>query len=63
MSSEPRKSIHISFADGSNPYLRYNMTLKEYEKEKRRWSRRFNLVHISDYGTIVSYKAYEKEGK
>lgn len=60
-------SIHIQFADGSNPYVRYNMTAKEFAVEKAKWERRFTLV---DQGTddkyakgIRFFKAYEKERK
>ncbi len=32
-----RYSVHITFSDGSNPYVRYGMSRPEYAAEMRRW--------------------------
>lgn len=36
-------SIHITFTDGSNPYVRFNMSAAEFRKELRSWRRNFKL--------------------
>ena len=53
-------SIHILFADGSNPYIRYNMTPEEFAREILKWSKSFELLFIQASGTIFHFKATEK---
>lgn len=54
-------SIHILFADGSNPYVRYNMSLNEFADELEKWQTSYNLQPVSVFGMIYNYKAYKKE--
>ena len=37
-------SIHIIIADGSNPYLRYNMSPEEFAREVLKWAETFDLA-------------------
>ena len=53
-------SIHILFSNGSNPYVRYNMTDNEFTEELERWSENYILSPISVFGTMYTYKAKEK---
>lgn len=54
-------SIHILFADGSNPYLRYNMTPVEFAEEVLKWSKDYDLVFDKTYGIgVVQIMAKEK---
>lgn len=36
-------SIHILFDNGSNPFVRYNMTPAEFAKEVLKWDKTFIL--------------------
>lgn len=55
-------SIHILFADGSNPYIRYNMTPAEFAQEILKWSKNFDLTFIKVSGeTIFNFEAKEKK--
>lgn len=53
-------SIHIEFANGSNPYVRYNMTDNEFTEELEKWSKNYVLTPTSVFGNIYSYLAKEK---
>ena len=53
-------SIHIEFEDGSNPYVRYNMSYNEFTEELEKWQVYFELKLESIFGTIYSYIAKEK---
>jgi len=53
-------SIHIQFENGSNPYVRYNMTDNEFTEELEKWQKNYNLILTSMFGTIYSYIAKEK---
>ena len=55
-------SIHITFADGSNPYIRYSMTVEEFALELLKWTENYNLEYISVTGdTIIQFMAKGKE--
>lgn len=54
------RSIHIEFADGSNSYLRYNMTPPEFFKEVKKWQKNYNLQELRCVNSIIYYKATEK---
>lgn len=54
-------SIHILFDNGSNPFVRYNMTPAEFAKEVLKWDKTFILQFIGATGeTIFHFKAYER---
>lgn len=54
-------SIHILFDDGSNPYIRYNMTPGEFAKELLEWSKLYDLKFIDTImGTIFQFEAKQK---
>lgn len=60
-------SLHLTFSDGSNPWVRFGMTPKEFGKELIRWSKNFTLVFdkvLSEEGVscIVMMTAKKKEG-
>ena len=59
----PIYSIHIQFADGSNPYVRYNMRPSQFAEEKAKWEERYILVELSNTigKNIMFYKAFRKE--
>ena len=44
--------LHISFADGSNPFVKYG-TRAELEREIHRWKRRFIILDRRDKGGCV----------
>ncbi len=56
-------SIHINFADGSNPWVAYNLSVTEAARVLLKWSRRFELVLDSTAGTILFFTATEKTQK
>ena len=37
-------SIHLTFADGSNPYVRYRMTRSQYNRELRKWRKHYDIT-------------------
>ena len=43
-------SLHIIFADGSNPYIRYNMDPVEFAREVLKWSENFSLAFDKTFG-------------
>lgn len=53
-------SIHIQFRDGSNPYVRYNMSYNEFTDELEKWQVNYELELDSVFGTVYSYFAKEK---
>lgn len=54
-------SISITFADGSNPYLKYNMTEKEFNQELKKWEKNYKMVlDTIAFKTIYCYTATEK---
>lgn len=53
-------SICIEFADGSNPYLRYNMTPSEFFKELKKWQKNYDLEELRCISNIIYYKATGK---
>ncbi len=53
-------SIHILFKNGSNPYVRYNMSDNEFTEELEKWQKNYNLTLNSMFGTIYTYVAEEK---
>ncbi len=55
--------IHITFKDGSNPYVRFNLNKKEFEKEKQKWGQNYILSEVKDIVTGVFYEAKVKENK
>ena len=38
-------TLHLTFADGSNPWVRFNMTAKEFGEELVRWSKNYILTY------------------
>lgn len=54
-------SIRILFADGSNQYVKYNMSLNEFTDELEKWQQDYILQPTSVFGLIYNYKAYRKE--
>ena len=54
-------SIHIVFTDGSNPYIRYNLTPEDFAREILKWSKSFNLAFQETTGnTIFHFTADER---
>jgi hypothetical protein len=54
-------SLHVIFADGSNPYIRYNMDPVEFAQEVLKWSENFSLRFDKTFGDgIVQIIATEK---
>ena len=53
-------SIHIQFTNGSNPYVRYNMTLNEFTEELEKWQKNYTLNFKGNNGLIYLYTATEK---
>ena len=43
-------SLHVIFADGSNPYIRYNMDPVEFAQEVLKWSENFSLRFDKTFG-------------
>lgn len=56
-------SIHLIFANGSNPYVKFNMTEKEFEEEINAWCKNhiLKLDYIED--DIYNYKVFDKNKK
>lgn len=36
-------SIHLVFADGSNPFVRYNITKDQLQEERSKWEKEYDL--------------------
>lgn len=53
-------SMHIAFADGSNPWVRFNMTRAEYGFEVNRWAKNFELQHLREAFGIHYFLAKDK---
>ena len=53
-------TIHITFTNGSNPYIRFNMDKKQFRNELRKWKRNYNIVHKYQNGTIFNITLEEK---
>lgn len=61
-------SVHILFADGSNPYVRYHMNLEEFGDELKKWSRNHILEpmatsQVSCLGVFMHFRAKERQRK
>lgn len=54
-------SIHITFTDGSNPYVSYNLTVADAARLLLKWSRRFDLTLNHASGTLLFFTAKEKQ--
>lgn len=54
------RSIHIEFADGSNPYVRYNMSIHDFFEEVNKWKKNYDLEELRCISNIIYYKATEK---
>lgn len=54
-------TIHLLFADGSNPYIKYNMTPAEFAREVLKWSKEFDLEFIKATDTIIHMRATGKQ--
>lgn len=53
-------TIHITFTNGSNPYVRVNMDKKQFRSELRKWKRNYNVVRKHQDGTIFNVILEEK---
>lgn len=53
-------TIHITFINGSNPYVRLNMDKKQFRNELRKWKRNYNVVRKHQNGTIFNITLEEK---
>ena len=49
----PYSSFHITFTDGSNPYLSTNKDYKTVLKELEKWSKDFVFVSVTDKENII----------
>ena len=54
-------TIHIEFVNGSNPYVRYNMTDDEFTEELEKWQKNYDMTLLSVFGMIYCYRAKEKK--
>lgn len=43
-------SLHILFEDGSNPYVRYGMTVREFADELKKWDEHYILEPMAANG-------------
>lgn len=61
MTDEKKMSIHILFDNGSNPFVRYNLTPAEFAKEVLKWDKNYILQYEGATGeTILHFTAYER---
>lgn len=57
-------SIHIIFADGSNPYIRYNLTPAEFAEEVLKWCKGFDMDYSGTTdGSILHFTATDKRAR
>ena len=57
---ESKMSLHITFENGSNPYIRYRLTPKQYEKELSKWGKNYVLKFGGMIGDLIfGFKACE----
>lgn len=53
-------ALHLLFADGSNPFVKYG-SIKELQIELEAWSRRYGIRRLnSDCENVINYKLTEK---
>ena len=55
--------LHINFKDGSNPWIRFNLTNKQFEQMKKGWEKNYKLTLIKDIATGEFYEAERKENR
>ena len=61
MAAVKEMSIHILFDNGSNPFVRYNLSPAEFAKEVLKWDKNYSLMYEGVTGeTILHFKAYER---
>ena len=57
-------SLHITFADGSNPYVRYDMSEEGFAHELTRWNENYIFAVddiVNKNGDMMTYiTAYER---
>lgn len=54
-------SLHLSFKDGSNPFVRYHMTRQQYSRELIRWKRDYIVTIDKIENGLVFATAERKE--
>ncbi len=59
--SDKLYSMHITFADGSNPWVRFNMTRAEYGFEVNRWMKKYDLQHLRESYGVHYFLAKKKD--
>lgn len=61
--SENLYSMHITFADSSNPWVKFNMTRAEYGFEVNHWMKEYDLQHLRESFGIHYFLAKRKQGR
>jgi len=54
-------SLHLSFKDGSNPYVRYGMNRQQYSRELLKWKRNYIVTIDKIENGLVFATAERKE--
>ena len=55
-----KKYIHITFTNGSNPYLKYGMDERSFLKEVKKWNRLYVMRLDDIQGNGYFYTATER---
>ena len=54
-------TLHLLFADGSNPFICYDLTPAAFAREVLRWAETFDLEFIKATDNIIHLRAAEKQ--
>lgn len=54
-------SIHITFADGSNPYVVYNLPPEKFAREILKWAKRYDLIFEKALNSVLFFTATERQ--
>jgi hypothetical protein len=55
------KSLHITFENGSNPYVRFNMHRDELKRERKKWEKSYIVTNEYEKDNIIYLTVKEKE--
>ena len=53
--------VHITFTDGSNPYIKFTDSKKEADAELKKWSKNFNITVNKNSGGKIFVTAEPKD--
>ena len=55
------KSLHITFENGSNPYVRFNMYRDELKRERKKWEKSYIVTNEYEKDNIIYLTVKERQ--